>query len=140
MLNYIKAFIMMFRAHWGQKDKGSHPYFMHPLRVSKKVVDKRAKVVALLHDVLEDSNKYRLEDFSFLDAEQKEALILLTHKKDVDYFEYITKIKSNDLATKVKLMDLEDNMNLSRLKVITDKDRERLRKYKKAKLILEQAL
>ena len=55
------------------------------------------------------------------------------------YFDYIDKIKANPLARKVKLSDLEDNMNLSRLKEITDKDRERLAKYEKAREILLKA-
>lgn len=132
MNSYIKALFIMLNAHRTQKDKGGHPYFLHPLRISKKLLDKRAKVVALLHDVLEDSEKYTLDDFKFLDDEQKEALKLLTHDKYEDYFDYINKIKKNELARKVKIIDLKDNMNLKRLKTITDKDKERYKKYLRA--------
>lgn len=76
---------------------------------------------------------------NFLDEEQVEALKTLTHDKSVPYFNYIDKIKKNPLARKVKLSDLKDNMNLKRLKEITEKDRERFAKYEKARKILLDA-
>lgn len=76
---------------------------------------------------------------NFLDEEQLEALKTLTHDKSVPYFNYIDKIKKNPLARKVKLSDLKDNMNLKRLKEITEKDRERFAKYEKARKILLDA-
>lgn len=133
MLNYLRAFFIMLRAHKGQKDKGGHAYFLHPIRVSKKISDSRYKMVALLHDVLEDSDKYTINDFDFLDSEQKDALIKLTHPENVAYMDYVKNIKSNSIARKVKLMDLEDNMNLNRLKCATKKDVKRVEKYKKAR-------
>ncbi|UQK59708.1 GTP pyrophosphokinase [Fenollaria massiliensis] len=139
MIDWFKAFIIMFKAHKGQKDKGGGAYFLHPLRVSLNIKDKRAKVIGLLHDVIEDSDKYKLSDFNFLDEEQVEALKTLTHDKSVHYFDYIDKIKKNPLARKVKLSDLKDNMNLKRLKEITEKDRERFAKYEKARKILLDA-
>lgn len=136
MLNWVRAVLIMLKAHRGQKDKGGRPYFLHPLRVSMSVKDKRAKIVALLHDVLEDSEKYELSDLYFLDDEQKKALKLLTHNKNDNYFDYIDGIKSSKIATAVKINDLKDNMNLNRLKNITIKDINRYRKYKKAMFIL----
>lgn len=96
-------------------------------------------MIGLIHDVIEDSDKYKLCDFNFLDEEQLEALKTLTHDKSVPYFDYIDKIKKNPLARKVKLSDLKDNMNLKRLKEITEKDRERFAKYEKARKILLDA-
>ena len=136
MSNYIKALFMMLNAHKGQKDKGKHPYFLHPLRVSMATKNNRAKIVALLHDVLEDSNKYEIKDFNFLDEEQKKALLLLTHNDSDEYFEYIKRIKQNEISREVKLMDLKDNMNLKRLKKISNDDEKRLAKYKMARDIL----
>ncbi|MDU2131598.1 hypothetical protein [Finegoldia magna] len=86
-----------------------------------------------MHDVLEDSDKYTINDFGFLDSEQKDALIKLTHPENVAYMDYVKNIKSNSIARKVKLMDLEDNMNLGRLECISEKDFKRVEKYKKAK-------
>ena len=136
MRNHIKALFIMLNAHKGQKDKGGHPYFLHPLRVSMATKSKRTKIVALLHDVLEDSNKYEIKDFNFLDEEQKEALLLLTHNDSDDYFEYVKKIKQNKISREVKLMDLKDNMNLKRLKDISKDDVKRLEKYQSARNIL----
>lgn len=137
MINYIRALLIMLKAHKGQRDKGGKPYFTHPLRVSRKTKDKRAKIVALLHDVMEDSDKYTWADLDFLDQEQIAALKVLTHQKDLPYFEYINAVKENPLARQVKLSDLADNMNLKRLKTITDKDLERVEKYKEAQRILK---
>lgn len=127
---------MMLNAHKGQKDKGGNPYFLHPLRVSMATKNKRAKIVALLHDVLEDSNKYKIKDFNFLDEEQKKALLLLTHNDSDEYFEYVKRIKQNKIAREVKLMDLKDNMNLKRLKDISKDDEKRPEKYQIARDIL----
>ena len=82
---------------------------------------------------------YLFTYINFLDEEQVEALKTLTHDKSVPYFNYIDKIKKNPLERKVKLSDLKDNMNLKRLKEITEKDRERFAKYEKARKILLDA-
>ena len=136
MINYIKAFIIMLKAHWKQRDKGNHLYIFHPIRVSRKCKSKSAKLVALLHDVIEDNPNYSIEDFTFLNQEEKEALSLLTHNKDTAYFDYINEVKSNRIASEVKLSDLKDNSNLNRLLTVTDKDIKRLEKYKLAQNIL----
>ena len=136
MINYIKAFIIMLKSHWKQRDKGNHLYIFHPIRVSRKCKSKSAKLVALLHDVIEDNPNYSIEDFKFLNDEEKKALELLTHSKDVAYFDYINKVKSNKIAREVKLSDLKDNSNLNRLSTVTDKDIKRLEKYKLAQSIL----
>ena len=129
MINYIKALRIAFVAHRGQYDKGGKPYIWHPINVSKGVKDKYAKVVALLHDVLEDSDKFTIEDFNFLNNEQKQSLLLLKHDKCVPYFDYIDNIKADKIAKEVKIQDLKQNMNLTRLKEITIKDIEREKKY-----------
>lgn len=136
MINYIKAFIIMLKAHWKQRDKGNHLYIFHPIRVSRKCKSKSAKLVALLHDVIEDNPNYSISNFNFLNEEEKEALELLTHNKGVAYFDYINKVKSNKIAIEVKLSDLKDNSNLNRLLTVTDKDIKRLEKYKLAQSIL----
>ncbi|MEB3025616.1 MULTISPECIES: GTP pyrophosphokinase [unclassified Parvimonas] len=126
----------MLRAHIWQKDKAGRCYIFHPLNVALGVKGVRAKTVALLHDVLEDSDLYSIEDFKFLDKEQMKAILLLTHNSDEDYFNYIDKIKTNKIASVVKLSDLRHNSNLKRLKTITEKDISRREKYLKAIEIL----
>lgn len=135
MLNIFKAFFVATKAHKGQKDKGCKPYIFHPIKVSLNTKGYDAKVVALLHDVIEDTD-YELEDLKFLNENQKEALLLLTHDKNVNYMYYVRNIKKNEIARKVKLADLNQNMNLKRLKVITEDDLKRIEKYKKAHSIL----
>lgn len=136
MINLIRAFFIMLKAHRGQKDKAGKPYFIHPLTIALRVRGIRVKTVALLHDVIEDNKDYTYKDFSFLDEEQLEALKLLTHKKEDSYFDYIKKIKFNKIAIEVKLSDLEHNSDLSRLKKVEEKDIKRLNKYNKAKQLL----
>ncbi len=93
----------MLKAHWKQRDKGNHLYIFHPIRVSRKCKSKSAKLVALLHDVIEDNPNYSIADFTFLNEEEKKALALLTHNKDIAYFDYINEVKSNKIAREVKL-------------------------------------
>lgn len=131
----MKALLVAIKAHKGQKDKGGKPYILHPIRVALNVKGKDEKIVALLHDVIEDTS-YTIDDLDFLSEEQRKALLLLTHDDNVPYMEYITELKKNKIASKVKLKDLEQNMNLKRLKTVSDKDLKRLEKYKKAKEIL----
>lgn len=118
-------------AHKEQTDKGGYPYILHPLRVMHNVSDMDTKIVAVLHDVVEDSN-YTFADLAEKGISNKciEALMLLTHENGIPYMEYIDKIKSNKLATLVKLSDLKDNCDLSRLSDVGDKDKERVRKYR----------
>lgn len=120
-------------AHKGQVDKGGKPYIEHPLRLMHNVDSLEEKIVAVLHDVVEDS------DITFSDLERAgvpnvciEALKLLTHDKNVPYMDYIKQISTNPLARAVKLADLRDNSDLSRLKEVTEKDNERLSKYQSA--------
>ena len=137
MFKLFKAFFMMLRAHINQKDKSGRCYIFHPINVALGVKGIRTKTVALLHDVLEDSDLYNIKDFSFLDEEQMEAILLLTHSANEEYFNYINKVKTNKIALAVKLSDLRHNSNLKRLKTITEKDINRRNKYLKAIEILE---
>lgn len=130
---YHLAFKIAIEAHKGQVDKAGVDYIEHPKAVAELLEAKEEKIVALLHDVVEDTK------VTFHDLEQYwfpnniiTALKLLTKPKKIDYMEYIKKIKENPLAKKVKIADLTHNSDLSRLKEITNKDLERLEKYKKA--------
>lgn len=139
MIDLLRSFFIAARAHKGQRDKGGKPYIFHPLKVSLNVRGKDEKIVALLHDVIEDTS-YTIDDLKFLTKNQREALLLLTHDKDTPYMTYIEAIKKNKIASRVKLADLDQNMNLKRLKIVTEKDLERLEKYKKARDLLREGL
>lgn len=134
---YLKALRIAYRAHRGQKDKAGKPYIFHPIRVSLGVKNREAKIVALLHDVIEDS-EITMEELYFLNDRQKEALLLLTHKEEEDYFDYIQRIKNDEIARQVKVSDLRHNADLTRLHTVTERDRKRRRKYLKALSMLEQ--
>ena len=128
--------------HLGQKDKGGELYILHPLHLmSKFLYDKELATIAVLHDVLEDSGKFIASKRLHADYSDRvcEAVELLTHKQEDDYTKYIAKITNNLDAIKVKLADLQHNLDLSRLQKITDKDCARFKKYKTAILILKSA-
>lgn len=133
----IKALTVMMNAHKGQKDKAGKPYFLHPLTVSSKVKGKNLKIVALLHDTVEDTDitLQKLSKLGFNEV-QLNAIDAITKRKGEGYSDYLKRVKQNNIAREVKLADLAHNMNIRRLKVVTSKDTERLEKYKKALLFL----
>lgn len=133
-----KALEIAQNAHEGQLDKGGRPYINHPITVAQKVQTPQEKIVALLHDVVEDTD-VTLEDLRKVFSEEiVTAVDLVTKKKGSDFSldEYFAAIKSNSLARKVKLADLEHNMDMSRLPNPTEKDFRRLEKYKKYQAFL----
>ena len=121
------------KAHEGQLDKAGVDYIEHPIYVASQVDTEEEKAVALLHDVIEDSP---VSAEGLLQAGLPETVVtavqVLTKKKEQDYQKYLETVKKNPLARVVKLADLKHNSDLSRLSSITEKDRERLKKYKKA--------
>lgn len=137
MSKYELALKIATDAHKGQVDKAGVEYINHPLKVASLVYNEKEKIVALLHDTIEDTyiTEQHLIDYGFSN-EIIEAVKVLTHSKDVSYMDYIQKIKGNKLARKVKIADLTHNSDLTRLKNITEKDRKRCEKYKKALMYL----
>lgn len=128
-----KAIIIATKAHSGQVDKGGHPYILHPLAVMMNVETNVEKIVAVLHDVLEDTeltlNDLESEGFGY------DVLIplgILTKGKGVSYDDYIKQIAKNNVARNVKIQDIRNNMDLSRIENLSKKDFERNKKYKKA--------
>lgn len=137
MNKYELALKIATEAHKGQVDKSGVPYINHPLIVASLVDTEEEKIVALLHDTIEDTNitEQDLLNYGFSNK-IVEAVKLLTHNKNVPYMVYVAKIKDNELARKVKIADLTHNSDLSRLKEITEKDKKRYEKYQKALLYL----
>lgn len=134
-----KALRICFNAHKEQLDKSEVPYVFHPFYLATQMDDENSTCVALLHDVVEDS------DMTFDDLIKEgfneeiiNALRLLTHKEDVPYMEYVKDIKKNETAKKVKLADLKHNSDLSRLDVIDDWTIKRNDKYQEAIHFLEK--
>lgn len=127
------------QAHWGQMDKGGKPYILHPLRVMLAVPDE-AKVVAVLHDVLEDTET-TLSDLRHygLTVPQELALLLVTREPGITYFDYIRRIvaSKDKLALAVKLADIADNSDPKRTDVLPpDEAVGMAKRYQKALAIL----
>lgn len=139
MLLYQQALAIAEDAHKGQVDKAGVDYIQHPLFVASLVEGELAKTVALLHDVVEDSD-WTLEDLrkEGLLEEVVQAVGILTKKRNENYEEYILRVKQNPLARQVKLADLKHNSDLSRLANVTDRDRKRVAKYQKAIAFLSE--
>jgi len=127
---YDLALLIAIRAHEGQKDKSEREYVMHPIRVAERCKDPRAKIVALLHDTIEDTNitadYLRSEGFP---EEIINAVLSVTKQEGESYEDFVCRAAENPIGKEVKIADLEDNMDIRRLKEITDEDVARLRKY-----------
>ena len=117
-------------------DKAGIPYVFHPLLVAESMTDELSTVVALLHDIVEDTPCTFEELESMFSKEVVGAIRLMTHEDDDDYFSYIERLSSNRIASMVKISDLKHNSDESRLNNITEKDIKRNLKYKKALDIL----
>ena len=123
------------QAHAGQVDKGGADYIGHPLRVMERGENEEQKIVGVLHDVVEDSDWTfeMLEEEGFAPA-IIEALKCVTNLSDgEDYDDFISRVMTNPLAVKVKLYDIEDNLDVSRLDSFTDADVARCKKYLNAR-------
>ncbi len=133
-----RAMLLALDAHKGQYDKGGLPYIMHPLHVAESMETEDECVVALLHDVLEDTEitVLDLQEWGITDR-QIEALKLLCHDESVPYLEYVLKLRSNPIAEKVKIADLRHNADLTRLTEASEEDRKRAEKYKQALQLLQ---
>ena len=127
------------RAHAGQKDRGGHDYVTHPQAVADKVGTETQKVVAMLHDVAENT-PVTLGSLRVLFGDEIAGAVgLLTHADGIGYMDYVAAIRGNPLAEVVKNADLEHNMELSRLsREPSDADRRRLEKYRKALELLNE--
>ena len=136
--NTKKAMKLCFKAHKDQVDKSGMPYVFHPFHVAEQMTAEATTIVALLHDVVEDTD-YTLEDIAAegFGKEILEAVALMTHEDDIPYLDYVAKLKENPIARAVKLADLAHNSDLSRIGEIDEETKRRLEKYKKAKDILE---
>lgn len=121
------------KAYGGKTDKGGKPYILHPLRLMAQLDDPVSQLVALLHDVIEDSP---ITGADLRDGGLPESVVatveVLTRRRGESYEAFIDRVRENPLARKVKLLDIEDNLNLLRLNAVTEKDLQRVAKYHRA--------
>ncbi len=132
-----KAMKLCFEAHKEQVDKSGLPYVFHPIHVAEQMTDEITTAIALLHDIVEDTD-YTLQDLIDMGfpREVTDALALLTHEDGVPYLEYVAGIKADPAARAVKLADLAHNSDSTRLDSVDEKALERIEKYRKAMEIL----
>lgn len=133
MPNLERAIQIAVQAHRGQQDKAGQLYILHPLRVMFRLENDLERTVGVLHDVVEDtswtSEQLREEGFS------EEILMTLdgvTNRDGESYEDFIERSAANPVSKRVKLADLEDNMDVKRMQVVRDRDRDRLNKYLQA--------
>ena len=134
-----RALLLSFEAHKDQRDKSGMPYVYHPFHVAEQMTDEDTTVVALLHDVAEDTD-ITVEDIRRLGFPDRvcAALERLTRDKSVPYMEYIEGLSSDPIAAAVKLADLEHNSDLSRLGTVDEKAAARAKKYRAAMELLKR--
>ena len=137
MATLERAIEIAAKAHSGQVDKAGEPYILHPIQVMLRVTGEEQRVVAILHDVLEDSDvsveDLRIEGFS---EPVLEALIALTKRDDETRIEAAWRARDNDIAREVKLADNKENMRLDRIPEPTEKDFERMKEYEEVREVL----
>lgn len=131
--NTRKAMLIAYNAHLGQLDKLGIPYIYHPIHLAEQMDTEEECIVALLHDVVEDTDI----TFEILEKEFSktviEALKLLTHNKLTKYMEYIKKLEGNPISKKVKIADLMHNSDIERMRLLPEQERKRLtKKYEEA--------
>lgn len=125
-----KVYKLCLEKHVGQTDKAGKPYFMHPFRVAERCDTIEQKIVALLHDTIEDTDV--TPEFLLAEGFPQEivdGILSVTRKEEEDYYDFVKRAAENPIGKAVKLHDLEDNMDIRRLASIDDKMKERLNRY-----------
>ena len=124
------AMTVAYQAHHGQIDHGNMPYIFHPYHLAEQMQDEYTTCAALLHDVVEDTNVTLEELSKIFPTEVIEAVALLTHDDNTDYFDYVTAIKENPIARAVKIADLKHNSDRTRLE-ISESNLDMVQRYEK---------
>ncbi len=136
-----KAIEIAVKAHAGQTDKAGAPYVLHPLRMMLRMITETEMMTAVLHDVVEDGPGWTFERLATegIPATVIEAVTYLTKRpeEEVDYERFIRRASTHPLASRVKLADLEDNMDLRRIANPTDRDLARIEKYRSGYALLK---
>lgn len=137
-MKYADALVIATVAHDGMVDKGGAPYIGHPARVAAAVDGNSDKVVALLHDVIEDCGiSVDAPMFEELSMAERDALDAISKRPGEEYVDYLKRVAANPIARRVKIADIADNMDLDRIADPGPADYARVEKYKIAKLFLE---
>ena len=134
-MNLQRAIEIALEAHKGALDKGGNPYILHPLRLMLQMDSEEEMIVAILHDVVEDTEKWsfdKLHKEGFSKKIINSLRSVTKENENEDYEKFIDRSVKDKIGRKVKIADISDNLDISRLKEVTDKDILRINKYKKA--------
>ena len=135
-----RAIAIAAQAHAGQMDKAGAPYILHPLRVMLRLSSPEARIVGVLHDVVEDTSVTleNLREEGFSEA-VLEAILSVTKRPGEEYEAFVLRAARDPIGRSVKLADLADNSDLSRIPDPTSKDFERLERYRRAIAAIQAA-
>jgi len=139
-MNLARAIAIAVQAHDGQTDKSGYPYILHPLRVMLALDDDDARIVGVLHDVVEDCPDWsfdRLRNEGFSDRVLHALSLVTKSSDDADYAAFIRRAMPDSIARRVKRADLMDNLNAARLQHVSASDAERMNRYIAALVILD---
>ncbi len=133
-MNLERAIQIAVEAHAGAKDRGGKAYILHPISVMMRCETEEEKIVAILHDVVEDTDWTfeALREEGFTDSIIEALKTVTKHSEDEDYDEFIQRSLKNEIGRKVKIADLRENLDVTRIGELTEKDIERINKYKRA--------
>ena len=133
-MNLERAIQIAVEAHAGAKDRGGKAYILHPISVMMRCETDEEKIVAILHDVVEDTDWTfdSLREEGFTETIIEALKTVTKHSEDEDYDEFIQRSLKNEIGRKVKIADLRENLDVTRIGELTDKDVERINKYKRA--------
>jgi len=139
MATLIRAIEIATKAHAEQVDKAGEPYILHPLRLMLRMATEAERITAVLHDVVEDSG-FTLDDLiaEGFAREIVHAVDALSKREGEDYMQFVRRASEDPIARRVKRADLEDNLNLTRIRKLTDRDLERVLRYHRALEILAE--
>ena len=142
-MNLERAIEIAVSAHKGVKDKGGNPYILHPLRVMLSLNSEEEKIVGVLHDVVEDAEDWtfeKLQDEGF-STQILEGLKSVTKtSEDENYDEFVQRALTNAIGRQVKIADIKDNLDVTRIDILTEKDMKRLQSYKKSLMTLQSGI
>lgn len=136
-----RAIEIAVEAHRGMTDKGGNPYILHPLRVMLSLSDEEERIVGVLHDVVEDCDGWNIERLraeGFSEEILKALQSVTKSDEDQNYEDFIKRAAQNQLGRQVKIADILDNLDVTRVKNITMEDVKRLNKYKDALSMLRK--
>jgi hypothetical protein len=134
-----RAIVIATEGHSGVKDKGGEPYILHPLRLMLSLPSPEERIVAVLHDVVEDCREWTLERLGAEGFSDRviAALDSVTKREGEDYSAFIVRAAADPIGRRVKLADLRDNSDISRIPAPTENDHERIEKYRQAIKLLQ---